>query len=313
MLRPRIRPFILIIALALSATSLASADQSGVLTVGLMPAVNSIPLIVAQHDGLFQANGVTVKLVMFHNQLYRESGLQTHTIDGSISDMVNAIAAVANGFDVRVTSASEGDFALLTSPHAAIQNIEQWKSYHGKITTGSLEDSIVNYVSQRMLEKLSADPGKIDLIPVLSLPTRIQMLMDDKLQAACIPEPYATMARKQGAHLIAETTILPSTPGVLLFTGKAIAEKPALIRAFYAAYDEASARVNANPGAYRAAIVAGADFPPQVTNDLVAPHFAEAVLPPPSVVEDVGRWMVAQGMIAKAPDYSAVVDGSLLH
>ncbi|HUX19949.1 MAG TPA: ABC transporter substrate-binding protein, partial [Spirochaetia bacterium] len=171
---------------------------------------------------------------------------------------------------------------------------------------------IVNYVSERMLETLKADPSKIDLVPVLNLPSRIQMLLADKLQAAVIPEPYATMARMQGAHLIADTRILPSTPGVLLFTGKAIAEKTPAIRAFYRAYNEAAARVNADPNAYRSIIVAGGDFPPAVTNDLVIPHFAKATLPSEAVVQDVGAWMVSKHMIPEAVPYGNVTDGDLV-
>jgi NitT/TauT family transport system substrate-binding protein len=308
----RLALLILTITLSLGISAAAFGDSPNSLRVGMMPAVNSIPLIVAKHDGLFQANGVQVELVMFHNQLYRESGLQTHTIDGSISDLVNAIATVSNGFDIRVTSASEGDFALLASPHAAVQNIAQWRVASGKIQTGSLENSIVNYVSERMLETLKADPGKIDLVPVLNLPSRIQMLLADKLQAAVIPEPYATMARMQGAHLIADTRILPSTPGVLLFTGRAIAEKTPAIRAFYRAYNEAAARVNANPDGYRTIIVAGGDFPPSVTKELVIPHFAAAALPSEAMVEDVDTWMVSKGMIPVAVPYREVTDGDLV-
>ncbi len=307
------RAFITIVTfvLALLPSTTARAQEAS-LRVGLMPAVNSIPLIVAQHEGLFAANGVTVDLVMFHNQLYRESGLQTHTIDGSISDLVNAISTVSNGFDVRVTSESEGDFALLTSPESPIRDIQQWKAASGKIQTGSLENSIVNYVSVRMLEKLGADPASIDLVPVLNLPSRIQMLLADRLQAAVIPEPYATMALMQGAHLIADTQILPSTPGVLLFTGKAIAEKGQAIRAFYRAYDEAVTRVNANPGKYRSIVVNGGDFPPSVQNDLEFPHFAPAHLPTKQAVDDVGNWMVDQKMISAVPAYEKVTDGSFV-
>lgn len=307
------RAYITIFAfiVALLPAGIASAQEPS-LRVGLMPAVNSIPLIVAQHDGLFAANGVKVDLVMFHNQLYRESGLQTHTIDGSISDLVNAISTVSNGFDVRVTSESEGDFALLTSPGSSIRTIEEWKAANAKIPTGSLKNSIVNYVSVRMLEKLGANPASIDLVPVLNLPSRIQMLLADRLQAAVIPEPYATMALMQGAHLIADTRILPSTPGVLLFTGKAIAEKGQAIRAFYRAYNEAASRVNANPGNYRSVVVNGGDFPPSVQNDLEFPHFAPAHLPSKKAVEDVEHWMAEQKMISTVPSYEKVTDGSLV-
>lgn len=308
-----LRIAVLTASIGFLASGLAYGGPAGTLTVGLMPAVNSIPLLVAQADGLFAAHGVKVDLVTFDNQLYRESGLQTHAIDGTISDLVNAVAAVSNGFDVKVTSESEGDFALLTAPNASVRTLGEWKAAKGKIETGSLSDSIVNYVTDAMLKKLSADPGKVDLIPVLSLPTRIEMLLQGRLQAACIPEPYATLARMKGAHLIADTSILSATPGVILFTGKAISEKAALIRAFYQAYNEAAARVDANPKAYRSTIVAEGGFPPQVTNDLPVPHFAKAQLPSKAAVDDVGSWMVAHRMIARAPSYASVTDGRLLN
>ena len=56
------------------------------LKVGMMPAVNSIPLIVAEEAGFFNQEGVSVDLVMFTSQLNRESALQTHRVDGNKCD-----------------------------------------------------------------------------------------------------------------------------------------------------------------------------------------------------------------------------------
>ncbi|MFW5685028.1 MAG: hypothetical protein ACOC0O_00080 [Spirochaetota bacterium] len=60
------------------------------LTIGLMPAVDSIPLIVADHEGYFVVEGLTVTLEVFRDQVYREAALQSNTIDGAVSDLVNA-------------------------------------------------------------------------------------------------------------------------------------------------------------------------------------------------------------------------------
>lgn len=86
------------------------------LKVGLMPAYNSIPLIVAEKGGFFAAERVQVELVPFSSQLNRETALQTGAIDGTISDMINAVQAWSKGFGARVTSVSEGSFSLLSAP-----------------------------------------------------------------------------------------------------------------------------------------------------------------------------------------------------
>src|SRR5271157_2166718 len=104
----------------LGGTGLLLADtKSTELRIGLMPAYNSIPLVVAEARKFYDAQGVSVALVPFNGQLERETALQTGALDGTVSDMINAIQSWAHGFGARVTSVSEGNFALLGSPGAA--------------------------------------------------------------------------------------------------------------------------------------------------------------------------------------------------
>ena len=103
----------------LAATTPAAA-QGAPLRIGLMPAVNSVPLIVADHLSYFQRAGLRVELTLFQDQLTRETALQTGRIDGTISDLVNAMSARSNGLDVRVVSATDGVFALLGAPRGGL-------------------------------------------------------------------------------------------------------------------------------------------------------------------------------------------------
>ena len=66
----------LCLVLSLSACAVARAE----LAVGLMPASNSIPIVVAAADGLYTSEGVEVRLVPFSGQLERETALQTGAI-----------------------------------------------------------------------------------------------------------------------------------------------------------------------------------------------------------------------------------------
>ena len=297
-----VKKTILLVFCALTAGVVAHAD----LKVGLMPAYNSIPLVVAHAGGFFVARGVRVELVPFSSQLNRETALQTHAIDGTVSDLINAIQAWAHGFEVRVTSASEGDFALLSAPGSPLATMADVSRSNAPLRTGLLENSIVYYVTERMFESARIDPGRIDLVPIVALPARLQMLLAGKIEAACLPEPLATMASARGAHRLATTADM-GTPGVILFTRKALAEKSEEISRFYRAYDEAVEEVTRNGESYRSAIIQGCEFPPAVKDLMQIPRFRASFAPPAAQVSDVARWMREKRLIEAEPRYDDIV------
>ncbi len=313
---PRLRcllaPLVLLIVLMLVPSHAAAVPQQ-TLRIGLMPAVNSIPLIVADAEGFFADEGIDVTLQMFHNQLYRETALQTGQIDGTVSDMINAINAWSGGFSVQVTSVTDGLFALVTAPRSRIRSIEDWKLQRVQsVRVGLLEDSIIFYSAERMLEAHGADPAKIRPVSTLQVPTRMEMVVAGQLEAAMLPEPITRIALQRGAHLIADSSVMEQTPGVLLFTPRAVAEKSDAIRAFYRAYDRAVAAVNADPDAFRDVLIDRGGFPPAVRDTMIIPRFQNARVPKPAEFDDVVDWMRRKGLLLGRPDYHDVVNAAIL-
>jgi NitT/TauT family transport system substrate-binding protein len=278
------------------------------LRIGLMPAYNSIPLVVAEAEGLYESEGVSVALVPFNGQLERETALQTGAIDGTVSDLINAIQSWSHGFGARVTSVTEGNFALLGSPRGALKSIADWPS--GRMTrvrTGLLENSIVYYLTERMLASAGADLTRVELVPIVQLPARVEMLLAGRVDAACLPEPLATFAVSRGAYVLADSDGMGTTPGVLLFTKNSLVERRSKIAAFYRAYDRAVEKVNSRPNEYRTSIAAGCGFPPAVIDIMRVPAFRHAFLPSESLVTDVGTWMKGKGLVEKVPSYDELV------
>ncbi len=298
----RKRVLVLLFA-AFCATPLAAQ-----LSIGLMPACNSIPFVVAEKKGLFAAHGVKVTLVPFTGQLERETALQTGALDGTVSDLINAIQSWSHGSGARVTSVTEGNFALLSSPGSPLKSLADWNARtSGSVRTGLLEDSIVFYLSERMLATAGSDPKRIELVPIVQIPARLEMLLAGQVEAACLPEPLSTLAASRGAHMLADSDGMGATPGVLLFTARALAEKRRQIAQLYSAYDEAVKEVNAHPEDYRAAIVAGCEFPPAVTSIMKIPRFKPAFLPSEALVRDVAAWMKDKALVDRVPAYLDVI------
>ncbi len=283
------------------------------LRVGMMPAVNSIPLIVAEAEGYFTSEGVSVELEMFHNQLYRETALQTGRIDGSVSDLINAINAAAGGFALQVTSVSDGLFALVSAPGSRIQSLEDWKAAAPRrVQVGLLQDSIIFYSAERMLQALDADPAMIEPVSTLQVPTRMEMVVAGQIEAALLPEPISRVALARGAHLIADSSVMQQTAGVLLFTPQALTARPEQIAAFYRAYNRAVDSINADPDGYRQLVVDAAGFPPLVRDSMVIPRFQRARVPSRAEFDDVAGWMRGKGLLNAEVDYRRLVNDSFL-
>ena len=285
-----------------------SAYAEPVLRVGMMPAVNSIPLIVAESEGFFTAEGVSVELEMFHNQLYREAALQTGRIDGTVSDLINTINASIGGFAVRVTTVTDGLFALVAAPRATVRTIGDWNASSTRsVSVGLLTDSIIFYSLERLLERLGADVRKISPVTTLQVPTRMEMVVAGRIDAAVLPEPMTQVALSRGAHLIADTSVLAETPGVLVFTPRALAEKADAIGSFHRAYNRAVDAINADPDRFRDVIVARAGFPTIVRDTMTIPRFQRTRLPTRAEYDDVVAWMAGKGLIRNAPPFGSIV------
>jgi len=306
-----VRLYACLFCIAVTPGLFASGNKE-TLTIGLMPAINSIPLIVAEHNGYFDDEGVEVTLVMFKSQMYRETALQAGEIDGTISDMINAAGAVSQGFPLAVTSVSDGDFALMTAPGCRIRTLKDWNRVEGKIRTGLLENSIVYYVTERMLERKGSDPAKVELVSTLILTARLEMRLAGQLEAACLPEPVATLAEQAGAYRICDTTILPGTPGVILFSKDSIEMKGREISAFYRAYNRAVADLNQDYERYRDVIIEKGEFPPSIRDSFTLPRFSPARVPTREETGDVVAWMLLKGLLERTLPYESVVDGRFI-
>jgi NitT/TauT family transport system substrate-binding protein len=278
------------------------------LAVGLMPAMNSAPLVAAEERGYFAAEGVRVTLTLFQSQMYREAALQSNSIDGTVSDLINAIQGWSRKAGAMVTSASEGDFGLLCSPRSTIRDLDGWKAVGTrKVPTGLLEASIVFYVTERLLQAAGADPGSVEIVPVVQVPVRMEMLLAGQVEAACLPEPLSTAAVQRGARLLGDSSRLGRTVGVILFTGRALSAKPAEIAAFYRAYDRAVADLDSDPDAFRASVSERCGFPPGVRDSLRFPMFRASFVPTAADVADVASWMKQKGLIDELPSWGDIV------
>ena len=123
------------------------------LTIGIMPDLDSLPFIIAEHNGYFKEEGIQVKIEHFKSASDRDTALQAGKIDGAVSDMLSVVFFNDNKFDVKITSKTDGSFKLISGNSSNITKIEQSV---GK-SVGISKNTIIEYLTDRIMKNSNID------------------------------------------------------------------------------------------------------------------------------------------------------------
>lgn len=274
------------------------------LHVGVMPDTDSLPIIIAQEKGFFAAEGLKVDIQQFKSAMDRDSALQSGNLDGAVSDMLAVAFAKSGGFDVKVTSSTDGSYKLIAGKG---ENISRVQDLTGRDVAVS-KNTIIEYVTDQVLASAQLSGESINKVVIPQIPTRLEMLQNGKLAAATLPEPMASIAVHNGCKYITGSDALGINPGVMLFTAKTVADKKAELAAFYRAYNKAVAYLNeTDRNEYMDLVVAKGGFPPVAKEALVLPQYHEAVLPKEKDVTDCIAWLQQKQLIKTAYTYQDLI------
>ncbi|WML34680.1 MetQ/NlpA family ABC transporter substrate-binding protein [Clostridium sp. OS1-26] len=291
-------------ALVLSLSACSSAKEAAstpkqTLNFGAISSVDAVPIVIANEKGFFKKEGIEVNFQSFKNSKDRDAAFQAGNLDGIICDEI-AISLYQNAdFDVKITGVTDGDFMLIANPKSGIKSISDIKGRSVAIS----EKTSIEYTLDKILEKNSFEPKDIKKSVVPAIPTRLEMLRTNNVDAALLPEPFSTLAIKEGGILLGSASNLTSYPSVTAFTQKSIDSKSSEIKAFYKAYNEAVDYVNSTPiSEYEATIIKTVGYPNDMKGKITLPKFRKNVLPSDAEVKSAIDWTIKNGLVKKTLD-----------
>ncbi|MBP7095234.1 MAG: ABC transporter substrate-binding protein [Spirochaetia bacterium] len=262
----------------LAALSLPVAAAPVKLKVGLMPAVDAAPMLLAAERGYFAAEGVEVELIVFPSANERQVALQTGAVDGTITDLVAFVYNVQGGFDLRIASSTDGAFPFLVR-----KGFVETRS----VRVAMMEVSVSNYLADAWL----AGRYEIEKIFITEIPARLEMIKAGKIDMACLPEPIASMGQLAGLEKREFENPDGYYPDILAFTAKAAAEKLDAIRRFNRAVDRAVADLAKDPELARRLLVVKLKLDPRVESLMTLPTWHATRMPGDAYLAKVSAWI----------------------
>jgi NitT/TauT family transport system substrate-binding protein len=257
------------------------------LRVGIMPDADSLPLMIARDEGFFAREGVEVELINFSNPQERDAAIQAGRLDGAISDLLAAAFFAAGGFDMKVTSLTDGRYGIVGSPQSPNRGLPGLRGKRIGLST----NTIIQYTVDALLEGAGIPMTGYEAVSVPRMPLRLEMVLAGQLDAASLPEPLLTAAVQRGAVLLATTDSLGIDAGILLFSKKVLDTRLEEVKRFYRAYDKAGRKINADTGAYRDYLVREAAFPQEIRNAYRFVVYRKPSLPAASQIDRALDWL----------------------
>lgn len=293
----------------------AVVENIGALKIAVLPIIDTLPIYVAEAEGLFAKHGVTVELIPVASAPERDQLLAAGQADGTINETLavmlfnkDAIQMQAVRYALRPEQ-GYGHFFILASGKSGITNSQGLKG----VEIGVSQGTVIEYVTERLLQAEGLTANEIKTIAVPKIPDRMALLGSGELAAGVLPDPLASLAMSQGAVNVLDDSKHPEYGfSIYSFRKDVIDKNPAAVRAFLTAIDEAIALINSQPAAYTSLLSDKGLVPPPLLETFKVPPFPAGAVPTEEEWNDALAWMQDKGILAVDVSYADSVNSALL-
>jgi NitT/TauT family transport system substrate-binding protein len=307
---------LLVLALALLLTACASTPtETPLVRVGMLPVLDGLPIYVAQADGYFAEEGVQVEIIPVGSAPERDQLMQSGQIDAMINEVVSDMLYNKDGVQVvavrfaRTATAESPVFRIVASAQSGITDVDGLRG----VPIGLSEGTVIEYTTDRMLEKAGFAPDEIVALAVPKIADRMNLLASGQLDAANLPDPAASLAILNGGVDVIDDTSCPEiSNSVITFSKAYIDANPEAVRAFLRAVERAVAAINTTPNGWDDLLSEQNLVPAPLLGVYRLPSYPAASVPDEAQFNDALQWTLDKGLLTGTAPYTDTVDGSYL-
>jgi NitT/TauT family transport system substrate-binding protein len=308
--------FILILlSLAFLLFACGSPAEPATLKIAVLPIIDALPMYVAQQEGLFIKHGVSVEFVPVASAPERDQILAAGQADGTINETLAVILFNKDSAQMQVVryalrpTEGHGHFFVIASGQSGITDVDGLKG----IEIGVSQGTVIEYVTERILQAQGFLPDEIKTVAVPKIPDRMALLASGELKAGVMPDPLASLVVAQGGVIVADDSTYPEYGfSVISFRKAVIDENPKAVEGFLAAIEEATALVNADPAKYKNLLSEQNLVPAPLLDVYLPPVYPLAGVPTEAEWQDGLNWLKEKGMLDVDVSYADSVNASLL-
>lgn len=274
------------------------------ITVGVCKTLDTLPLFLMQEEGLDRSAGFVLKVEQFDTFAGQSEAVKNGELDGVLTDTASVIAWKGQGTQLRIVGPADMAVSLLAGPKAGVSELSQCR---GKMVCMP-ENTGMEYILDYMLAQNNYVDTFVDKSKADAYETVLQILSEEPDILVVLPEPYAGMARKQGAVELATTAERGPLTFVSAFREEFLTDKAELAAAFQTAYQQAASNLADKTGEEKLSLFASytglTDRNPEGT---LWSEYRLTQIPSEEDLEDVYYWCQSKGLYEEEFDRNSMV------
>lgn len=306
---------LVLVILVLTPAACGGQADSEPLRIGVLPILDTLPMFVAEQQGLFDEEGVKIEFVNAASAAERDQLFQAGEVDGFITDLV-ALALYNRESPqvvaVRYAMIPTPSFAQFRVMAAKQAGISEPKHLAG-VQIGISQGTVIEYVTDRMLQAEGLSPEEIETLAVPKIPERMALLRSGELDAATLPEPLASLVMQDGAVVVVDDTDhLQVSCSVYAFRRKTLDERPQAVRGFLEAVSRASRAINKDKSRWSNLLAEENLVPQPLIGSYELPDYPDDSAPSRAQFSDAVAWLQQGDRLSDRPSYADSIDASFL-
>lgn len=270
------------------ADELARQDSLA-LSVGILPVMECLPLYYAQQMGMLDSLPAGIRLQTFLSQMDCDTAVLRRHIAVAYGDIARALLMPA---DMRLLTSVDGRLSLVT---ARTKRIRQLRHLNERmIALDRLSQS--DYWSDELMKQADMDLSAVYRPQINDIQLRTSMLTEQLIDAALLPEPYATQAVRQGNRRLFTANDSTLSFACFVASDSTLADtlRVQQIRLLFDTYNKAAALLNSdrrNDDSVRVLLCRHYNLPPEVADSIKIPTFHPVHAPRPEGIGKVAEWL----------------------
>jgi NitT/TauT family transport system substrate-binding protein len=280
--------------------------------VGAIPIVDVAPLHLGIAKGFFSDQGMDVEVVNTTGGAAAIPGVVSGQFTFAFGNVTSLIVAKSQNLPLKAvaegnssTGQNGKDFGGVVVPKDS--PITSAKDLAGKQVAVNNLKNIGDTTVRASVRKAGGDPAGVRFLE-MPFPDMPAAVANHRVDAAWIVEPFFTVAKNQGAKLIASNFVdaAPDLTVAVYFTSeKVISEKPDLVKRFTAAIEKSLQYATDHPDEARAVLSKYTKIDPGVTAKMTLPAWPQKVNA--ASVQSIADQMQGDGLIKEKFDVAQVL------
>lgn len=291
-----------------------SEQEGGVdkVDVGVIPIVDVAPIYLGKAQGFFADEKIEVNLVEESGGAAAVPGVVSGQFTFAFGNVVSLLVAQTQGIQLKAiaegnssTGKQGKDFGGVVVPKDS--PIKSAKDLAGKQVAVNNLKNIGDTTIRASIRKAGGDPSSVKFTE-LPFPEMPAAVAKKRVDAAWIVEPFFTVAKDQGARLVASNFVdaAPDLTIATYFTSAQTIEKDKdLVDRFTRAIQKSLKYAREHPDEVRKVLPTYTKIEPSVAEKITLPAWPDDINE--ESVRTIAGLMVKDGLVKKEPDVSALL------